>query len=106
MSDAEFRKEEYEYMGETYELWWLSDKTFRYKLEDFREMTGHHVWYWRWIRGFLWGSKIYLKESTWFGRKKLIIHEIGHVLGHEHTYWPTTMNRWAMFRWFKEKWEE
>ena len=43
--------------------------------------------------------EIYIKKGTKIGRDMLIKHEIGHVLGYEHTWYPTIMNPTWLFRW-------
>ena len=55
----------------------------------------------RWLtRGFTAHGLICIKEGTWLGRHRLIIHEIGHLLDKDHTWWPTLMHRSWAFRWF------
>jgi len=50
--------------------------------------------------GVMFKDTIYIKKSRTLFRKRLILHEIGHVLGYKHTWKPTIMNPTWLFRWF------
>lgn len=55
------------------------------------------------IGGFVLGGKIYIRKGRLRNRRKLILHEIGHVLGYQHTWKPTIMNPTWLLRW-RERW--
>jgi|TARA_R100000479_G_C6353002_1_gene189959 hypothetical protein len=50
------------------------------------------------IGGFVLRGDIYIKKGRKINRNKLILHEIGHVLGYHHTWKPTIMNPTWLFR--------
>lgn len=66
----------------------------------------HGVTDWSWYtsfvqaRGFRSGNHIFVKKNA-LGLKRLIAHEVGHILGYEHPAWwkPTIMNQTGLLRW-------
>ena len=50
------------------------------------------IWYGRFVRGYVKGNEIYINDEAWYMSKndknRLKLHEIGHILGMEHTKLP------------------
>lgn len=75
-----------------------------------RAYEQHGVADWNWYthivqaRGFATGNHIYVKEDA-LGPRRLLAHEIGHILGYDHTSWwmPTTMNQTGLLRWYDKE---
>ncbi len=55
----------------------------------------------RLTRGFRINQEIYIREDARIGLNRLILHEIGHILGYNHTWKFTLMNPSWVFRWLK-----
>ncbi len=88
-------KADYEYEGETYEIYYLAPSEWKNKTPG---------WHWlkRWlIRGMVQDDTIFIKDTASHDHK-LIKHEIGHLLGYKHT-WRFYLNNpsWAG-RWFNK----
>jgi len=53
-----------------------------------------NIWYGKWIRGYvkLKEREIYINKDAWYkdenDLKRLILHEVGHILGMKHTKIP------------------
>lgn len=68
--------------------------------QEFREKF-RRLWYYLFCRGYTIGNVIYIREGTWLGLERLVLHEIGHILGYKHTWWvnlmhPSWIGRWLM----------
>ena len=52
-------------------------------------------------RGWAIGNHITVNQDA-AGLRRLLAHEIGHVLDYDHSHWatPTTMNQTGLLRWF------
>lgn len=98
------RTENYYYKEIRYVITYLTDAEFK---ETISRKTGDKYSSIRryFTRGFMTkhgtNYNIYIKDSAKIGREKLILHEIGHVLGKKHTWLPTLMNPTWVFRWIK-----
>lgn len=85
-----FQNKSYNFYNVDDEVWKVLMKNFLSYRSDFRKkFTG----------GFTVYGEIFIKKSRKIGRKRLILHEIGHILGYQHTWKPTIMNPTWLFRW-------
>jgi hypothetical protein len=59
------------------------------------------TWYRRYIRGFCFIDlkEIYIVAGC-LGWLSLVAHELGHITGLKHCYFPSIMNFSGLFRWF------
>ena len=72
------------FKGRSYPIYFLTKEEWDYEWKD--------NWYARkFIRGYTTGGRIYIKEGTWLGLEKLILHEIGHIMSYKHTCFPAIM---------------
>ena len=79
------------FKGKNYTTYFVDKEIFPYKP-------------WK-ARGYTVGGEIFIRKGTWIGLEKLIIHEIGHILGYDHTWYPYIMHPSWVGRWFW-KWNE
>ena len=55
---------------------------------------------------YTWGINsglILMRDNVWFMKKMYIRHELGHILGHKHCWFPECMNTIIFFRWWIKK---
>jgi acetyltransferase-like isoleucine patch superfamily enzyme len=72
--------------------------------KEFRKRM-HNLWYKIFGRGYTTRGVVYIRKRTWIGLEKLILHEIGHILGYGHTWrvyimHPSWIGRW-IWKWNK-----
>ena len=85
-----FKGKTYLYYNVEKELWEkMKDAYITKRTKIRKKLTG----------GFVLGNQIFIDKSRKIGRRKLIIHEVGHTLGLGHTWKPTIMNPTWLFRW-------
>ena len=73
--------------------------------QEFRIRFTEKLWYYLFCRGYTTRGVIYIREGTWIGIEKLILHEIGHILGYDHMWCiyimhPSWIGRW-IWKWNK-----
>lgn len=62
--------------------------------------AGSNPWYGlKYLRGFRLGNHYWVLDNC-MGFLAVNAHELGHILGYKHTYWPGIMNFSGLFRWF------
>jgi len=94
ISWVEYKGQNYvNYKGKLYKVNFLNKKRFKMYMSGW--------WYKTFCRGFTMAGIIYIKEGTWLGLDRLVLHEIGHILGYEHTWlpyimFPSWIGRWIM----------
>jgi len=74
------------FQGRSYPIYFIPKDEFKYKP-------------WQ-ARGYVSGRTIYIREGTRIGLERLILHEIGHILGYDHTWYPFIMHPSWVGRWF------
>lgn len=90
---------EYTYQETVYEYQLLEANEFNTRMDEtFPQFTWLRR---RLTRGFRINQEIIIKENARIGLNRLILHEIGHLLGYKHTWKLTLMNPSWVFRWFK-----
>lgn len=93
-SDIQF----FSYQGTNFQYYDVEDELWK-QLTD-KLLRRYPAWRRKFTGGMMYADQIYIKKSRTLFRKRLILHEIGHVLGYQHTWKPTIMNPTWLFRWF------
>lgn len=55
----------------------------------------------KFVRGFTVNGKIVIREKIKIGLHRLVLHEVGHIIGYKHTIIPKIMFPSWIGRWFK-----
>jgi len=113
-----------EFRGKSYELFLLTKEEWLYKMKNTPKRGSKFWWfrmffpkqgkviYPRWVAirvaaiAYIWGigkGFIHMRDNVWFAKKMHIRHEIGHILGYDHKWYPECMNPTRFFRWFIKK---
>lgn len=58
------------------------------------------LWYKLFCRGYVARGVIHITEGKIIGKERLIVHEIGHILGYKHTWNVYLMHPSWIGRWF------
>ena len=82
-------------------IYYQTDKEFHEQAPWLKD-----IWYGKFVRGYvdLETNEIYINEDAWYRNKddlrRLILHEIFHILGGEHTKIPGGVGYWSgLLRW-------
>lgn len=104
MFNEKYERTFYEYDDREFVIYYLNQDAWDKKMIDWKnkKKCPYPLWFMkRFVRGFTYMGIIYIKEGTKFGLDRLILHEIGHILGYKHTWKPNLMFRSWIGRWFK-----
>ncbi|MHA2501799.1 MAG: hypothetical protein ACXAE3_02835 [Candidatus Kariarchaeaceae archaeon] len=80
-----------------YPVFELTPASF-FRLLD-RRFARYPEWRRRLTRGLTLSGLVFIKSGTLVGKKRLILHEIGHIQGRKHTWKPGLMHPSWLFRW-------